>query len=77
MGGCANFQNTTLTCHQESNDHIDSVKKMKLRVDLKSGRFRCGKINSETADHILQLWTVYVMAKHNLPAFTSVLVWDS
>ncbi|XP_045172073.2 zinc finger protein 862-like [Mercenaria mercenaria] len=78
--GCTNFQMSTLTRHQYSKDHSDSVKKLKLQSDFKKSLSNSTNKFNEIFDKseenlVKQLRTVYVMPKRNLPGdvFSSLM----
>ena len=70
-GGCKNWQNSTLTRHQQSRDHIDSVQKLELRANMaksyKITESRNTALQSDKVEnYIKQMRLVYVMAKNDI-----------
>lgn len=71
--GCTNFQKSTLTRHQDSKSHADSVKTLQLRTQFQSAmqnvksKHRIEKSNVLDG-YVKQLRTVYCMVKRDVAA---------
>ncbi|KAG1653606.1 Transmembrane protein C17orf113 [Nymphon striatum] len=70
--GCTSYQNTTLTRHQSSKEHIEAIKITEMQKQFTVARqnlAQCVHVqdNSRTDGHVKQLRTVYMMAKRNCP----------
>ncbi|KAG1686926.1 Transmembrane protein C17orf113 [Nymphon striatum] len=70
--GCTSYQNTTLTRHQSSKEHIEAIKITEMQKHFTVARqnlAQCVHVqhNSRTDRHVKQLRTVYMMAKRNCP----------
>lgn len=69
--GCTNYQHSTLTRHESSNDHRDGLKNLALQKNFQtalrnvSGQDICLQ-SMKTQRHVTQLRTVYTMAKENI-----------
>ena len=75
VNGCSNFRVSTLTRHQETLSHNNALKTLKLRSDFKKSTENVESLQNETFKsaestkrHIVQLRTVYCMAKNGISA---------
>ena len=73
--GCTNFRNSTLVRHQKTSAHIDALKGLKLQSDMKKSmkkaeheQIQLQKSSLKSQRHIVQLRTVYCMAKNGISA---------
>ena len=73
--GCTNFRNSTLVRHQKTSAHIDALKGLKLQSDMKKSmkkaeheQIQLQKSSLKSQRHIVQLCTVYCMAKNGISA---------
>ena len=75
VAGCTNFRNSTLTRHEQTNSHLDSLKSLKLQSSFKksvknaeSEQQKLIDSSVQTKRHVTQLRTVYCMAKNGISA---------
>ena len=73
--GCINFQNSTLSRHQESKAHINSIKLLDMKLNFsKAYSSATAQKDIESSEKInsyaMQLRTVYVMCKRDIAADT-------
>ena len=73
--GCTNFRNSTLVRHQKTSAHTDALKGLKLQSDMKKSmkkaeheQIQLQKSSLKSQRHIVQLRTVYCMAKNGISA---------
>ena len=73
--GCTNFRNSTLVRHRKTSAHIDALKGLKLQSDMKKSMIKAEheqiqlqKSSLKSQRHIVQLRTVYCMAKNGISA---------
>ncbi|XP_060063627.1 uncharacterized protein C17orf113-like [Ylistrum balloti] len=74
VNGCTNFQKSTIVRHEQSVVHTDALRAIELSKHFKksadTAKERSEKVHTDvkTKRHVVQLRTVYIMAKNNIAA---------